>query len=234
MWPSKNKQNNSAEQLANKEVFLKTTYLEKEYILPSFIEEDLSAAADVLSKTVPGFVGIVNVGRTSNGSYELRRQSNPKAPTDLDFYTVGNDETLPYLAAIADTVQDAVKDDGILLDGVLNGKNPDNFLNLDHLDDITKRGDTYLLALPFYSFFGDADIAKAKVLEFVIAHPDKQELWDEIASYHLQSLSMHHGSWPQSFSDTIMNDYYPQKVEKFELPLTPEECQALIESEGVE
>lgn len=222
---TKNKQKSDSEHLIDRETFLKTTYLEKEYILPGFIEEDLSSAADILASTVPGFIGIVNVGGTSNGSYELRRQQNPKAATDLDFYSIGTDETLPYLDTIATVVQDAVNADGITLDGVLNGRNPDNFLNLDHLDQIVERGDTYLLALPFRSLFGDITTAKAKVLEYVLTQPNKQELWDEIASYHLQSLSMHHGSWPQELSDTIMNTYYPQKVERFELPLTPEECQ---------
>jgi len=224
MWPSKNKLNDK-EQLELKGEFLRTTYLEKEFIVPAHIAESLTASADILTDTVPGFKGIVNVGGTSNGSYELRRSLNPKAPTDLDFYTVGDDRTLPYLDSIADTMQDTLDASStkIVLDGVLNGKNPENFLNMDHLDEIAARGDTYLLALPFQSFFGDADTTKEEVLKFVIAQPNKQELWDEIASYHIQSLSMHHGSWPQHFSDTVMDDFYPQKVEKFELPVTPEE-----------
>lgn len=51
---------------------------------------------------------------------------------------------------------------------------------------------------------------------------------DEMASYHAQSLSIHHGSWSPGFSGLILDIYYPAKIAKFELPETPEEALALL------
>lgn len=213
---------NSTGSLQIKE-FVESRYLTEQYLVPPFIEEALSDAAIAL-QAIPGFVGIVNVGGTANGSYELRKLSSPKPATDLDFYLIGHSEMRKYLSIASETVRDSIKNTGLEPDGVLNGRNPTYFLDLDNLEDITAEGDVNLLALPFQSFFGDSTGAKETVLQYLVARNDKQELWDEIASYHIQSLSLHHGSFDPSLSDEILNTYYPDKIARFELPATPEEA----------
>lgn len=84
------------------------------------------------------------------------------------------------------------------------------------------------MALPFQSAFGNITDAKITVLSTVISHPEKQKLWDEIASYHIQSLSMHHGTWPPALNDLILSKYYQEKIAKFALPEAPEELLASL------
>lgn len=231
MWPSKTKKMTQSDREPSGERihrFIESDYLTREFIVPTPVAERLAAAATVLSET-PGFVGLVNVGGTANGSYELRKLSTQKPASDLDFYFIGRNDMLDHLTSSSRIVEETMQGSGLGLDGVLNGRNPASFLNLDRLDEIVQRGDTNLLALPFQSFFGNTHEAKKAVLDYVGAQANQQELWDEIASYHLQSLSLHHGSIPETLMNEINETYYPAKVARFDLPLTVSEARLALE-----
>ena len=203
---------------AQVEDFLKHDYLDKPYLVPKPFDEMLERVATELA-SLPGFVGIVNVGGTSNGSYELRHKTKDHVATDLDFYLVGGHEL--DLNAASRLVQTRAREIKLPIDGVLNGKNPDNYLDLDSLGAIIERGDEALLALAFRSFYGDSGQAQRQVLEAILARPDANEVWNQVAIYHAQSLSLHHGSFAPELSQRIFDDYFPLKVDKFELPLKP-------------
>lgn len=132
------------------------------------------------------------------------------------------------LSNASDIVAREARRVGLTLDGELNGKRASNLLNLDDIDGHIAREEFNILALPFQSAFGNVVTAQKTVLEQVIARPDKQQIWDEMAFYHVQSLSLHHGSWSPAFSDLILQRYYPEKVTKFELPETPDETLAAL------
>ncbi len=148
----------------------------------------------------------------------------PNAATDLDIYFVGCASMLNGLSSASDIVEREAQHVGLTLDGELNGKRASNFLDLDDVSGHTAREEFNLLVLPFQSAFGNVVAARRTILKAVITHPDKQQVWDEMAFYHAQSLSLHHGSWSPAFSDVILQRYYPEKVAKFELPATPEEA----------
>lgn len=218
----------SGELTATRKAFLDDTYLIEAYIDPPEVKQLLHTTADKLRTAFPDFVCLTNVGGTANGSYELRRLEIHKASTDLDIYLVGYAGGLTYLRDMSHMVSQEAKKIGIAVDGELGGDNPENFLNLDDLNGHIDRGELNLLALPFQSAFGDVEVAKKRVVEVVMAHPQKQKVWDEIAMYHAQSLSMHHGDWSPAFNDIILQQYYPEKVARFELPITPEEAVAAL------
>lgn len=199
--------------------FLEHEYMSSPYIVPEHIDAALTACAEELS-TLAGFSGIVNVGGTANGSYELRSRLKPNPASDLDYYLVGDDDL--DLHGAARVVEQHMKRINLTVDGVLNGKNSNNFLDLDRLDEIIDQGDAALLALCFQSFYGvNPETVQKRVIETIVQRPDAQEVWDVIASFHAQSLSLHHGSFDEGTSDVIMDDFYPIKVEKYELDLTP-------------
>lgn len=230
MWPHKQPNPESDLFCDTGKEFLTRRYLNEAYIVPPFIDQAMKTASSDLIQAIPGFIGIVNVGGTANGSYELRRQKNPKAATDLDFYFIGHDSVLPHLNAASEHVANLLRTFKLLPDGVLNGRNPQNFLNLDKIPEIIASGDTNLLALPFQSAYGKIDEAKRAVLSTLLKQDSKQAIWDEVASYHIQSLSIHHGTFSEAMSKDILNTYYPRKVEKFELPITVEEALAQLEA----
>ena len=202
--------------------FLQNMYLTHEYIVPEFIHQALGDLAASLSH-MPGFEGLVNVGGTANGSLALRMLYKENPATDLDFYLIG-DARLNRAAAAA-LVRTRMAAIHIPIDGEINGIRADNYLDLSHLDALIERGDAALLALPFQSFYGpDKNVTQRRVLEAVLAREDSQEVWDEVANFHAQSLSLHHGSFEYDLAQRIVDDYYPAKVEKFQLPLTPQEA----------
>lgn len=210
--------------------FLEGPYLEQAYLVAPEAGTALAASAQRLQVTIPGFDCVVNVGGTSNGSLLLRRLEKPRAATDLDIYFVGHSDMLGYLSQASATVSEEARRVGLTLDGELNGRRDSNFLNLDDLLGHIEREDFNLMALPFQSAFGNITDAKKAVLGAVISHPEKQRVWDEMASYHAQSLSMHHGTWSPAFGDLILDKYYPEKIARFELPETPEEALASLPS----
>ncbi len=190
-------------------------------------------ASDSVRMHVPSIACIVNVGGTANGSLALRRLEGRKMGTDLDFYLVGHGAADPNVLSRASTIVDRVaRARGITLDGELNGRRPTNYLNLDDVDAHIANEDFNLLSLPFQSAFGDVVEAQRQILRDVVSRPDGQAVWDEIANYHIQSLSMHHGSWPTNFANTISQQYYPQKIELFQLPVTPAEALITLQSES--
>jgi hypothetical protein len=212
----------------DKRAFLEGPYLEQPYLVPQEVSTALNKSAERLHATIPGFECVVNVGGTSNGSLLLRRLEKPGAATDLDFYFVGHSTMLDNLSKASAIVSDEASRVGLTLDGELNGKRDAIFLNLDDLMGHIEREDFNLLALPFQSAFGNISEAKRAILNAVISHPDKQVIWDEMANYHIQSLSIHHGTWAPAFGNLILDKYYPEKIAKFELPETPEEALAVL------
>jgi hypothetical protein len=206
--------------------FLAQVYLKEEYIVPEPVDRALRDAADTL-QSMPGFVGVVNVGGTANGSLALRLAAGRHTATDLDFYLVGSTDL--DLAVASDVVRKEMAKVGIGIDGELNGKYRDNYLNLDEIDTLIDRGDAALLALPFQSFYGrDKSEAQRKILDAIIARSDAQDVWDEVSNFHAQSLSLHHGSFPLDFSQHILDDYYPTKVETYGLPITPQQAYGIL------
>lgn len=202
--------------------FLMHDYLDNEYVIPGHVDTALRDASYELAD-VSGFVGVVNVGGTANGSYALRLQTDKRVTTDLDFYVVGDGQL--DLDGVSDTVTAHARNAGIEPDGELNGRKLDNYLDLSMVDEIIDRGDAPLLALVFQSFYGnDVKTAQRTVLESIIKRDDAQKVWDEVASFHSQSLSLHHGSFPQERSQDILDNYYPLKIDKFQLPMTPIEA----------
>jgi len=201
--------------------YLREFYLQQEYIVPSEIDHALDESVEAL-RDMPGFEGIVNVGGTANGSYMLRKMTSPNPATDLDFYLIGNGNL--NRTAAAEIVGKKMRAVGVSLDGELNGTHPNNYLNLDQIDMLINQGDAALLALPFQSFYGpDKNAVQRKILKAILARPDAQEVWDEVANFHAQSLSLHHGSFSLEFAQHVLDDYYPAKVAKFELSITPQE-----------
>lgn len=204
--------------------FLEGPYLDRPYLVAPDAKNALVASVDRLGLTVPGFGCVVNVGGTANGSLLLRRLERVNAATDLDIYFVGHSGMLRHLSSASYIVAHEAQCVGLVLDGELNGKKLSNFLNLDDIEGHIAREEFNLLALPFQSAYGDVATAQKVVLEQVIARPDKQQIWDEIASCHAQSLSLHHGSLSSAFSNLILQQYYPRKVARFELPEMPDEA----------
>lgn len=209
--------------------FLENSYLDSPYLVPEDIRDMITGAAEELVSTIPGFECVVNVGGTANGSLALRRLEKPNPASDLDIYFVGHSEMLPHLALASAVVATSARRIGLTLDGELSGKRAQNFLNLDTLLEHIEKAELDLLALPFGSAFGNTTKAQTAVLEAVINHTDKQAIWDEIATYHAQSLSMHHGSWPSELGNFILGNYYEQKIMKFGLPEEPEELLATLQ-----
>lgn len=204
------------------EEFLKGVYLKDEYIVPEPVDHALTEAVETL-QDMSGFVGLVNVGGTANGSLALRLATRRHAATDLDFYLVGNTDL--DLGAASDVVRREMAKIGIGIDGELNGKYRDNYLNLDEIDALIDRGDAALLALPFQSFYGrDKFRVQRTILEAITARSDAQDVWDEVANFHAQSLSLHHGSFPLELAQHILDEYYPTKVEMYGLPITPQQA----------
>lgn len=207
--------------------FLQERYLLEEYIVPDDIGVALEAATEQLSEQ-EGFVGLVNVGSTANGSLELRRLEGVHLGADLDFYLIGWGGMLDHLRHSSAVVARYARNSGLELDPGLNGSSQEHFFNLDDIEGHIEREELNLLALPFQSHFGDTEVARGAVIATVIEHPDRQDLWDAIANYHIQSLSLQNGRWSTAFNNAILRDYYPKKIEQFELPDTPEEAASLL------
>ncbi len=219
------KSNKSKEFIRNEsfEEFLTDEYMQNEYLVPADLNAKLKDIAKNLSQ-LDGFHGIVNVGGTANGSYEWRSKKKSNPSSDLDYYLIGTSDL--DLEIASEIISASVAEVGLHVDGVLNGKNRANFLNVDDPNGIIDRGDGALLALPFQSYYGeDAAGIQQLIVETILKRKDFQDVWDTIASFHAQSLSLHHGTFTEEENLLIMNDYYPKKVEKFELPLLPQEMQ---------
>lgn len=203
--------------------FLEGDYLQKKYLVPSEIGRKLVVVAEMLSKEYSSFWTLVVAGGVANGSLALRRMENPRAATDLDFYLVGSAATNKTLKAMGQKVRREIKEIDLVPDGLLNGEKSDYYLNLDKISFYIEKDEFELLSLPFQCAFGRSRDAIVKIIEVIMAHPRKKEIWTGIADAHAQSLSLHHGSWSDEFNTFVLKNYTPKKVEKFGLPETPEE-----------
>lgn len=208
--------------------FLETQYLEKPYLVPPYIRETLVATADELGQKFPEFTSITSVGGTTNGSLALRMIEGKKTASDLDFYLVGHAVSPDRLAEMSKLVTTRARAVGLGADACLNGARSCNYLNLDAIGKHIEAGDVNLLSLPFQSSFGKTVEARTAVLQGILSRPDKQQVWDAVRDWHVQSLSLHHGSWSLEFGNKILSDYYPRKIELFSLPKTPEEALAAV------
>ncbi|HEY9755611.1 MAG TPA: hypothetical protein V6C97_10645 [Oculatellaceae cyanobacterium] len=211
--------------------FLETQYLQKPYLVPDHIRQTLVATADELGQKFPEFTSITSVGGTTNGSLALRMIEGKKTASDLDFYLVGHAVLPDRLGQMSKVVTTRARAIGLGSDACLNGARSCNYLNLDAIGQHIEAGDVNLLSLPFQSSFGKTEEARTAVLQGILERPDKQQVWDAVRDWHLQSLSMHHGSWSLDFGNRILREYYPKKIELFSLPKTPEEALAVVGSE---
>ncbi|NCU38525.1 hypothetical protein EOL96_05730 [Candidatus Saccharibacteria bacterium] len=209
------------------EKFLEDEYLQNEYLVPSFLDIKLKDLAIKLAQ-LEGFRGLVNVGGTAIGSYVWRNKDRVKPASDLDYYLIGFGQL--DLTASSEIIQAGMSEVGLPLDGVLNGYNVANYLDLDDIDGVIDRGDSPLLALPFQSMYSNNPISIQKhVLASILKRSDSQEVWGVIGDFHVQSLSLHHGTFTEDDNVLIMDNYYPKKIEKFGLPLAPEEMLAKLD-----
>jgi hypothetical protein len=197
-------------------------YLSKAYVLSPGLEQTMGKLAQDLTAKYPEFNSIVVAGGQANGSFVLRSLTRAHPGSDLDLYLVGHATTSERLHEISKDVQLAARANKLTLDGTLNGVNPGIYLNLDNLTHHIENQDFNLLALPFQAAYGETGNAQLAVLRTVIAHPEKQIVWQSIVDAHAQSLSMHHGTWSLDFNNAITRDYMPQKIEKFGLPKSPD------------
>jgi hypothetical protein len=202
--------------------FASKEYLSKAYLLSPKLEQTMEKLAKDLTTKYPELNSVIVADGQSNGSFVLRSLFKAHPASDLDFYLVGHTTTVERLHQISKDVQFAVKDSKLTADGVLNGKNPEIYLNLDRLPEHIANEDFNLLKLPFEASYGGTREAQLAVIKSVISHPEKDVIWQKIVDVHAQPLSMHHGSWSLDFNNAIMHDYMPQKIEKFGLPKSPE------------
>jgi hypothetical protein len=209
-------------ELERQAAFAGSEYLTKAYILSPGLEQTVGKLAQHLTAKYPEFNSIVVAGGQANGSFVLRSLSKAHPGSDLDFYLVGHATTPERLQGISQNVQLAARANKLTLDGTLNGINPEIYLNLDNLEHHIQNQDYNLLALPFQAAYGEPAKAQLAVVRSVIAHSEKNTLWQQIVDAHAQSLSMHHGTWSLEFNNLIMHDFLPQKIEKFGLPESPE------------
>jgi hypothetical protein len=213
--------------------FLQSRYLEEPYIIASELESALNASITRVREKYPEISLITAVGGKSNGSFVLRSLEQPNPGSDLDFYLGGREVRLERLQGASREVQKELRSIGVNADALLNGSAEDYYLNLDQLPRHIAQSDLDLLVLPFRCSFGETSEARAAVLEAIIAHPNKNEIWSKLVAMHNQSLSMHHGSWSIEFNNEILNEYMPEKVARFGLPDKPEVLLAEINSHGV-
>lgn len=198
--------------------FLEERYLAAPYVVPPDVDMALHEGVSLLRLLVPRVSCIVNVGGTANGSLALRRQERGKTATELDLFLVGSAVANEELEIATDVIKRTAKTYGFATHGELNGQRPSNYLDLDKIGDLIEHRDFHLLALPFGSCYGRTTDARRQVVGAVVDRPDNQLVWEEVANAHAESLSMHHGSWSTVFGNTILRDYYPQKIEAFRLP----------------
>lgn len=210
--------------------FFESTYLSEPYLISPDVRQRLELVVEQLKDNFPEFSCLTVVGGLSNGSYMLRSAEKRNAPTDLDFYLTGHEISRERLRAMAGVVSSKFREIGISPDPTLDGRDPRYYLNLDNLEQIMQDEDFNLLALPFQATFGDVEEAKRRVLDAVVSRADKQRIWNEIREYHMQSLSIHHGSWNDELGNYIFDNYYPDKIDRFELPLTPDEAIVALKS----
>jgi len=204
-----------------RKAFLEECYLQKQYIVPDDVRQVMVESTAAVRLKHPNIACVVHVGSTATGSLALRRLEGRKTATDLDFYFIGRTARQSTLDSASEIVGSTARLAGLQPDGELNGRRASNYLNLDKLNEHIEEGDFGLLALPFCSAFGPAERIRRQVAQAIVYHSNASEVWDEVANFHIQSLSLHHGSWPQEFATTIAEDYYPRKIEAFQLPHSP-------------
>ena len=208
--------------------FAHERYLAEPYLITSGLKKLLSKTSADLPAKYPEFKVVVAAGGQANGSFVFRSLTKNHPASDFDFYLVGKSTTPQHLREISDQFGTAVRVNKLTLDGVLNGRNPEIYLNLDELPRHIQDGDFNLMALPFQAAFGKVEEAQRAVLHSVMEHPRKQEVWDSIVDAHAESLSMHHGSWSIEFNNSLLQDFLPEKIDKFGLPNTPERALAEV------
>jgi hypothetical protein len=213
-----------AELNETEKAFLEQRYLQEKYLIPGDIAEALRGGEKELAKNFSGFFNsLIVVGGVANGSLAFRKLTESDPSTDLDYYLVGYDGGEARLRDMSEETRRAMKPVALTIDPALNGENPDNFLNLSHIEQHIDSGDFDLLALPFTCSFGDAVTARRAVLSAIMARENSADIWAEVKNYHDQSLSMHHGKWSDGLNDIILKEYLPKKIERFGLPEKPED-----------
>jgi hypothetical protein len=199
--------------------FLRDRYLQERYVFVSNIYTALNKAVEIINDSFPGKIFFMTIGGSvSNGSLAYRRIKSPNLNTDIDFYFGGNSLVETCLHEASLIITRAVKDEGLIPDGLLNGTRLDYALQLDNLENHIENEDFDMLALPFEASIGNSAYARQKVFEYVVSLPHPQAIWEKIVHYQHQSLSMHHSSLGE-LNNEIMNDFLPRKIEKWGLPL---------------
>ena len=117
------------------------TFLEDDYCRSKFhMPDDVKRVAHSVTGTLEqsfasNFVGLCLVGGLTNGSYVLRcREAQKLVSTDVDFYLLVDDVKKCDLNGMADLVANEFINIGYIVDGVLNGRNPDNAFDLSDID----------------------------------------------------------------------------------------------------
>jgi hypothetical protein len=204
--------------------FLEQRYLKEKYPMPEEFESTFRSVAEELDEKFPkSFNSFTVVGGIANGSFAFRKLTEKNPATDLDFYLVGYERGEKQLADMSSALRVAVARLGLIPDAALNGKNPDNFLDLAQINRHIDAEDFDLLALPFGCSFGNTKEAQLAVLNGVKKNPSKDKIWEKIKDYHNQGLSMHHGKWGNNINKLVLDNYLPKKVEIFGLPDKPED-----------
>ena len=202
--------------------FLEQVYLNHPYIVSSEIQNKLeSVVSDLQTKYPQEFYFLTLVGGQANGSFVLRTLQKKRFGSDVDLYLGGRGATKATLVAISQDVRRSMKSIGLGLDGLLNGKQQNRYLDLSEISNHIERGDFDLLALPFQCSFGRTKDAQLEILKHVVGHKDETLIWSEMCTYHQQSLSLHNGQWSESLNREILHRYQKKKLEKFSLSASP-------------
>jgi hypothetical protein len=202
--------------------FLEGVYLQRQYVVDNLVQERITSVVDDLCEKYPkAFHFLALVGGQANGSFVLRTLQNNRVASDLDIYIGGEDSAKADLMSISEGVRRGTKSTGIGIDGVLNGTRLDRYLNLAKIPEHISAKDFDLLSLPFQCSFGRVSEARTRVIKYILESPDKDEIWNEIRSYHQQSLSLHSSHWSDEFNQQILDSYYIRKIQKFSLPQSP-------------
>lgn len=204
--------------------FLDKRYLVEAYLIDRVIKEKFAQIHTEIKAQFPDiFISIAIVGSLVNGSYLLRKGQVNSKPSDADYYLIGRATDDLTLLSISKMITQKLKEIKISSDGYLDGSHHEMYVNVDDIDGIIERGDINLLATVFQFTTGEVREVQKKIIEHILKHPDKEKVWSEFKNYYQQSLMMGHGSWPEDFNNMVLNEYYPEKLKKFDLPDSPEE-----------
>ena len=224
--------------------FLENNYLAEKFQVPYVVEQTTKYISKNLTQRYgDSFVGLCIVGGLVNGSYILRSNEKEVKPkslfsrylkkgkvvSDVNFYLIIDNPRYTDLEGMADYTLKRFKDFDFPTGATLNGRNPDDALDISKLNQYIENEKYDLLSLPFKYAIGERiNEVQKQIVKAVQKNSKSQEIWDEIRFYHDSPLALYHVTFEPEFMDYVSEAWVPKKIEKFGL-LELEDMLPLIE-----